>query len=245
MASRLTVIVWDHYPEGGSEKLTALAMAEHGDPDGSNIYPATHTVAMMTEQSDRTVMRHIDRMVARGWLVMVEERGGRHRPNIYRMPIENIPEAVRGKHIKLESLTDCHPFEVGNPDKRVTKTTLKGDKRVTKTGINPDTAMSPDLLTKTIDQDHTPHALELQPPSNGKTNGKKPHFVLPDWVPKEHWDAWVEARTKVKKPPTEYAKKLAVLKLDNLREQGYAPAQILMEAAFNNWAGLFPPKEAR
>jgi hypothetical protein len=234
MASRLTVIVWDHYPEGGSEKLTALAMAEHGDPDGSNIYPATQTIAEMTDQSARTVMRHIDRMVARGWLVMVEERGGRHRPNIYRMPIENIPATVRGKHIRLESLTDCHPFPDGNPDKRVTKT-----------GRNPDTAMSPDLLTKTNDQDHTPvGALELKPPPiNGKVNGNR--FVLPDWVPKEHWDAWIEARTKVKKPPTEYAKKLAILKLDNLREQGYAPAQVLMEAAFNNWAGLFPPKEAR
>lgn len=70
-------------------------------------------------------------------------------------------------------------------------------------------------------------------------------FVLPDWVPQDHWRAWVEARTKARKAPTDYAKRLAVLKLENLKEQGYAPAQVLMASAFNGWSGLFPPKEIK
>lgn len=70
-------------------------------------------------------------------------------------------------------------------------------------------------------------------------------FVLPDWIPEDHWNAWIEARTKSKHPPTDYAKRLAVLKLDNLREQGYPPGQVLMHAAFNNYSGLFPPPAPR
>ena len=70
-------------------------------------------------------------------------------------------------------------------------------------------------------------------------------FVLPDWIPKDHWDAWLEARKKARKTPTDYAKRLAVLKLENLRDQGHAPAQVLMASAFNGWSGLFPPKEIK
>jgi len=79
-----------------------------------------------------------------------------------------------------------------------------------------------------------------------RVNGTaKSHFVLPDWIPAEHWDAWVEARTKSHKSPTDYAMRLAVRKLENFKEQGHEPAQVLMAAAFNNWTGLWPPKEAR
>ena len=70
-------------------------------------------------------------------------------------------------------------------------------------------------------------------------------FVLPDWIPLEHWQAWIESRAKQRKAPTDYAKRLAILKLDNYRAEGHAPAQVLMQSAFNGWAGLFPPKEVK
>lgn len=85
-------------------------------------------------------------------------------------------------------------------------------------------------------------------PSNSKRKNKgsaQAPFVLPEWIPEEPWQAWVEARTKARKAPTDYAKRLAVLKLDNYRAEGHAPAQVLMNAAFNGWSGLFPPKEIK
>ena len=79
-----------------------------------------------------------------------------------------------------------------------------------------------------------------------KTNKKPTNgFQLPDWIPEEQWNAWIEARVKIRKPATDYAKRVAVLKLDNLREQGHPPAQVLMQSAFNSWQGLFPPKEIK
>lgn len=68
-------------------------------------------------------------------------------------------------------------------------------------------------------------------------------FVLPEWVPKMQWDAWIEARTKRRNTPTEWAKQLAIIKLEHLKEDGHSPARVLANSAFNGWAGLFPPKD--
>lgn len=72
--------------------------------------------------------------------------------------------------------------------------------------------------------------------------GARAPFVLPDWVPKEQWDAWLEARAKARKPATEFAKQLAVNRLSVLKEQGHHPAAVLAECALNNWAGIWPLK---
>ena len=69
-------------------------------------------------------------------------------------------------------------------------------------------------------------------------------FVLPDWIPKMQWDAWIEARTKRRNPPTDWAKQLAVRKLEVMKDEGHSPARVLAESAFNGWAGLFTPKES-
>ena len=86
--------------------------------------------------------------------------------------------------------------------------------------------------------------LNLDSKPKRKSKAQAP-FVLPDWIPEEQWNAWIEARVKIRKPATDYAKRVAVLKLDNLREQGHPPAQVLMQSAINSWQGLFPPKEIK
>ncbi len=75
-----------------------------------------------------------------------------------------------------------------------------------------------------------------------KPTARAAPFILPEWIPIPQWNAWLEARQKARKPATEWAKKLAVRRLDDLRGQGHSPALVLAESAFNNWAGLFEPK---
>jgi hypothetical protein len=77
-----------------------------------------------------------------------------------------------------------------------------------------------------------------------KRQGKAPKakFVLPDWVPVEQWEAYCEARVKIKKPMTDFAKELAVAKLHALKEDGHHPAAVLANSAFNAWQGLWAPK---
>lgn len=74
-----------------------------------------------------------------------------------------------------------------------------------------------------------------------KLNGE--NFDLPDWIPREHWQHWIEARTKKRNTPTVFACKLAVTKLEWLKAEGHSPAAVLAQSAFNGWAGLFPVKD--
>ena len=87
---------------------------------------------------------------------------------------------------------------------------------------------------------------ELKPKPKQKVNGSaQAPFLLPDWIPQDQWDAWIEARKKSRKSPTPFAMRLAVSKLAELRDQGHHPAAVLAESAFHGWAGLFPVKEQR
>jgi hypothetical protein len=64
---------------------------------------------------------------------------------------------------------------------------------------------------------------------------------LPDWLPEDVWDAFVEMRKKIKKPLTEYGKKLAIKKLErmmNLERQ--SPIAVLEQAILRDDQGLYP-----
>lgn len=80
---------------------------------------------------------------------------------------------------------------------------------------------------------------EVKPKVNGSAQAP---FLLPDWIPVDQWNAWVEARKKSRKAPTKFAMQLAVAKLDELRKEGHHPAAVLAQSAFNGWAGLFELK---
>jgi hypothetical protein len=79
-------MVFDRYPEGGSEMLLALALADHAHDDGTRIWPSVGELARKTRQSTRTVQRQLQKMVASGWLEMVSTATGRRgSTNEYRV----------------------------------------------------------------------------------------------------------------------------------------------------------------
>lgn len=65
---------------------------------------------------------------------------------------------------------------------------------------------------------------------------------LPEWLDKEAWAEYLKMRTKIKKPMTDYAKKLALNKLVKLYNQGNDPTEVLNQSIFNSWQGLFEVK---
>ena len=76
------------------------------------------------------------------------------------------------------------------------------------------------------------------------TNNKKPKkggraSALPDWVPREEWDGFVEYRKKSKAPLTDRAIKLCINDLDKLRKEGHNPASVLNQSVMRGWKGLF------
>lgn len=82
--------IWHAYPQGGSELLLMLALADHADDTGDRIYPSVQTMARKTRMSERTVQYLLRRMQERGWLLLVEPGGGRNRTARYRIVIEAI-----------------------------------------------------------------------------------------------------------------------------------------------------------
>lgn len=75
-----------------------------------------------------------------------------------------------------------------------------------------------------------------------KTQDKKdikPLTPLPDWVPSDAWESFVKHRGK---SFTSTAQKLTIQKLDDLRQQGNDPTQVLNQSVMNDWKGIFAIK---
>lgn len=71
---------------------------------------------------------------------------------------------------------------------------------------------------------------------------------LPDWIPIEAWDGWMEVRRKLKKngktiPWTDRCSKIALGKLERWHQEGYDLTVILDAATIGNWQGLYLPKD--
>ena len=68
----------------------------------------------------------------------------------------------------------------------------------------------------------------------------KPCFALPDWVPLETWNEFLEMRESLRATPTEKAKALLVEKLQKLKCSGQDPKSVLEQSIERSWKGVFP-----
>lgn len=85
----------------------------------------------------------------------------------------------------------------------------------------------------------------LPPDTKGndtKGNDKARADALPDWIPEDAWQGFVDMRKKAKAPLTERAKTLTITALDKLRAEGHDPAAVLNQSTMNGWKGVFPLK---
>ena len=70
-------------------------------------------------------------------------------------------------------------------------------------------------------------------------------FVFPDWLPMETWDAFIKMRKRIKKPPTDYAIKLLINKLDGFRQNGQDVKAILERSITSSWQDLYEIAEVK
>lgn len=66
--------------------------------------------------------------------------------------------------------------------------------------------------------------------------------ALPDWLPVEAWQGWLDMRKKLRKPPTDRAMKMALDKLDRWRQAGHDIEEILNRSTMNSWVDLYEPR---
>lgn len=144
MSVRVMSEVWMRYPAGGGERLLALALADHASDDGTRVYPSVSELARKTVQSERTVQRQLQAMVAAGWLVLERRSSGRPGDtNRYRINAD----WLAGKAVQTgDSLSPVVVHNLGGEDcgqpvgKPVDNVIHTGDK----TGETGDTAVSPE-----------------------------------------------------------------------------------------------------
>jgi len=67
----------------------------------------------------------------------------------------------------------------------------------------------------------------------------RPKVHVPDWVPIEAWNAFTEMRRRGRNPFTGHAEKLALAKLEQLRDAGNDPADVLNQSILRGYSGLF------
>lgn len=139
MSSRCMAAVFERYPVGDGEFILALALADNAHDDGAHIFPSVATMAVKSRQSERSVQRHLQAMIARGWLLRVRNGGGRGVHSEYRIS----PNWLKGADLSpfsglvdnSENGANMSPFGAQKGDKRrtkrVTNDAQKGDKRST------------------------------------------------------------------------------------------------------------------
>jgi hypothetical protein len=67
-------------------------------------------------------------------------------------------------------------------------------------------------------------------------------FVLPDWIPGELWDAYLETRKAKKAKSTVYALQLVVKTLEQIRDAGHDPIDALKRSIKGGWTDVYAPK---
>jgi hypothetical protein len=85
----------------------------------------------------------------------------------------------------------------------------------------------------------------LNPRSTGRNPRSNPpaQTPIPDWVPAEQWNAFLEMRREKKKFPSEHAVRLLVGKLEKLRRDGHDPGAVLDQSTVNNWTDVYGIKD--
>lgn len=71
---------------------------------------------------------------------------------------------------------------------------------------------------------------------------KNDKFALPDWIPSDIWQHYVDHRIKLKSAMTGYAKVLVVAKLDKFRAEGHEPVDVINLNIESGWKSLIKPK---
>lgn len=66
---------------------------------------------------------------------------------------------------------------------------------------------------------------------------------LPDFIPREHWQAFLDMRKSIKKAPTEFAKGLLIKKLARFKQAGEDLEKVLEQSIVNNWTDIYPEKK--
>jgi len=213
-------------------KPLAAALADIGNDDGTSIYPSVSYVAWLLGRSERSVQYGLDELRNLGVLVIEKNgRGGRHSTTEYRMAEEKFPTRQPWREVRKGATVS--PFTAENG---ATIAPIRGQK-----GAIHDTKGCNLRHERVKLVAPEPSLTVSEPKKETTTTAPKPGATaeLPDWLPLETWNAFLEMRKKLRKEMGTTAVKLAIKKLEDLRAAGNDPKLVLEQSILNSWQGLF------
>ena len=128
MSVRVMSQVWDLKLPHAS-KFVLLAMADHADHDGNNVYPSVRTIAIKTGYSERQVQRIITTLETAGLLIQIQQ--GMGAATVYRIETSDAEKVetrrksahpapaaspVSAAKKSTDFTTKCHPCQNVTPD---------------------------------------------------------------------------------------------------------------------------------
>lgn len=81
---------------------------------------------------------------------------------------------------------------------------------------------------------------ELTPSEKAKLKHKNYRFELPDYIPEDAWDAFIDMRKKTHRPLTQWGMHLTEIELGKLHKAGNDMRMVLDQSTLNSWTGVFP-----
>jgi len=93
-----------------------------------------------------------------------------------------------------------------------------------------------------VKQKPTPSSSSTSSSSKKKDSATSVAIVLPDWLPKETWDAFIQMRKRIGKPPTDYAINLIIAKLERFKSNGQDIKAVLEKSITSSWQDVFEIK---
>lgn len=110
MSGKASGEVWE-FDLPTNEKLVCLALADHADHNGENVYPSQALIAWKTGFSVRHVRRLIDSLIKKGAVICMADGKGKGRPNTYAIDFEHAP---RLPPFREQGRTSESPTQVGH-----------------------------------------------------------------------------------------------------------------------------------
>jgi hypothetical protein len=212
MSIALMTLAWKSSLPAG-QKMVLLALCDNANDQGE-CYPSITMLAEKCSMTTRSVQRHITDMEVAG-IVARDMRNG--RSTVYHInPRKFVTPDT------LSPPTDCHPTPATVSPPPLTQS------RPTPDMVSPITIKEPSVEPKRNRQAR---------PSSADAS-----LILPDWLPLEAWDGYLDMRKKIRKVPTDYALKLVIADLGEFREAGHDVAAILGNSIKNGWTAVYAPK---
>ena len=100
----------------------------------------------------------------------------------------------------------------------------------------------PSVTPPLTDSHPTPDTVSPNTSNTHQLTTKCIKETLPDWLPMDAWNGWVEMRKKRKRPLTDRATARAINKLDSIRSKGHDIEDLLDRSTINGWLDIYEPK---